>query len=76
VRTQVGVGPTENASERSDDGPRAGFIRACAEAIASGDVVLAKVAHQASGALLGSRDGPGSRVADLKERRRRSKRHL
>jgi hypothetical protein len=43
-------------------------MRACAEAITSGDTKLAKVAHAASGALLEDADASGADVVSLVDR--------
>ncbi|MCA9624618.1 MAG: hypothetical protein KC731_36595, partial [Myxococcales bacterium] len=49
--------------------PREAFLAACADAIKSGDLGLAKVAHVAQGALL-DLTGPGA-VAELSAARRK-----
>jgi hypothetical protein len=64
----VDVGPNETTVQStridSERSPRERFIRACGEAITSGDVRLAKLAHAAVGALLD--DGAtGNAVIDL-----------
>jgi acyl-CoA reductase-like NAD-dependent aldehyde dehydrogenase len=82
-RQQVASGPSagqvpsarteapDAAAATTEEAPRARFLRACAEAISSGDTRLAKIAHLASGRVLEDCDTGSGNLADLASARAR-----